>query len=215
MLIALGLFLAGLVFPPLLLGAFVAFLIGLREYNAYKTWQKGFMGEFRVIDELYIPSSVLLSDIHLPGRKGNVDHVLVSPKGIFVLETKNYSGEYWVNGEVWKTRGYMGRRRVKVKIRSPAVEVQKEVKAVSSFLKRKVGKDYQLYPLIVLTGDANVHGIKTSEIPILHLEDVPKYIDNFPTVLTQEDVSEVSQALGGYAAHVKDMRGDSEVGNFN
>nr|WP_306463669.1 nuclease-related domain-containing protein [Thermococcus sp. M36] len=206
MLVTLALFGLGLIFPLLLIGALMMLLISLKEYNTYKAWQKGFEGESKVIDELYIPGSILLSDIHLPGKKGNIDHVLVSSRGVFVLETKNYSGEYWVSGDTWKTRGYGRRRRGKIAVRSPAVEVKKEATAVSSFLKKKLRREYTVHPIIVLTGDAKIHGIKSSEIPILHLEDVPVYINKFPNVLTQRDIFEISQTLEEYAAHIKDMR---------
>ena len=35
---------------------------------------------------------VLLHDRRLPGRRGNVDHVVVGPPGVFVVETKHLSG---------------------------------------------------------------------------------------------------------------------------
>ena len=39
-------------------------------------------------------SYVLINDVLLPERKGNIDHILVSPNGVFVIETKSYKWHY-------------------------------------------------------------------------------------------------------------------------
>ena len=59
-------------------------------------WHKGILGEKMVVEVLtpLDDSYVLINDVLLPERKGNIDHILVSPNGVFVIETKSYKWHY-------------------------------------------------------------------------------------------------------------------------
>ena len=50
----------------------------------------------------------LLIDIMLPGGGGNVDHFLIGSNGLFVIETKNYSGWVRCDGDRW----FVGTREI-------------------------------------------------------------------------------------------------------
>jgi len=57
-----------------------------------------------------------MNDLMLPDDKGNVDHLVMGPNGLFVIETKNYStfvnclGDVQSSGETteqnWISLGY-------------------------------------------------------------------------------------------------------------
>ena len=71
--------------------------------KAFKPFLKGKMGEFAVAAhvKLYLDrdSYTLLNDCTLPDEQNQttqIDHILLSPFGIFVIETKNYKG--WIFG---------------------------------------------------------------------------------------------------------------------
>ena len=69
---------------------------------------QGYMGEKHVVNILKsLPQNYyVINNVIVPNRQGTsqIDHVVVSTYGIFVIETKNYSG--WVfgseNSEKWK-----------------------------------------------------------------------------------------------------------------
>ena len=67
--------------------------------------QKGRRGENRVarlLKDGLGDEYILLNDVYLPRRGGGttqIDHILVSKYGIFVIETKNYSGWIFANAE--------------------------------------------------------------------------------------------------------------------
>lgn len=94
-----------LVKPALPLFLLVAVLYVVRfVYRRYKSSIKGSLGEalvthgtFRLLDEALYRG---FSDLYVPRPDGDgltqVDHVVVSPYGIFVIETKNYTG--WIYG---------------------------------------------------------------------------------------------------------------------
>lgn len=60
-----------------------------------KAWSVGAEGERRVADALgNIPDIEVLHDRLVPkGGAANIDHIVVGPAGVFVIDAKNYSGE--------------------------------------------------------------------------------------------------------------------------
>ena len=64
--------------------------------NDAKSWEKGFRGETEVgkfLDEFAEANNfAVLHDRKIPGRKSNIDHILVSDRGVFVIDAKNYRG---------------------------------------------------------------------------------------------------------------------------
>jgi hypothetical protein len=71
---------------------------------------KGRRGEDIIVDVLQRldDSCYLINDIVLPSSKGNIDHVLITPKGIFAIETKHWEGEIVCHGDEWHRRYHKG-----------------------------------------------------------------------------------------------------------
>lgn len=82
---------------------FVLVRIWLRRHSSFfedrlrgaRAWRRGYEGE-RVIGELLesdLPDKYhVFNDLHFPGRRANIDHIVVGPTGVFVLDTKNWRG---------------------------------------------------------------------------------------------------------------------------
>ena len=58
--------------------------------------EKGVIGELGVAADLeYLAQEyglTVLHDLAIPGSKANIDHILISPKVVFVIDAKNYTG---------------------------------------------------------------------------------------------------------------------------
>ncbi|MEH3067588.1 MAG: nuclease-related domain-containing protein [Aeromicrobium erythreum] len=67
-----------------------------RLRRSAEKWEKGAEGEARTAEVLATglgPGWTVLHDVRWPGRqRANVDHVAVGPTGIFVIDSKNWSG---------------------------------------------------------------------------------------------------------------------------
>jgi len=78
----------------------------LKNYTNYKNGLSAekLVSEFlqNLNDDYYI-----INDVKLRGSQGNIDHIVLGPNGIFVIETKNYSGQIVCNGDKW-IRHYEG-----------------------------------------------------------------------------------------------------------
>jgi hypothetical protein len=52
------------------------------------------------------PPWVVLHNVFLPGRRFNVDHLLIGPGGVIALDSKNYSGRVTVKDGTMRSGGY-------------------------------------------------------------------------------------------------------------
>jgi hypothetical protein len=78
--------------------------------SGIRAWRTGADGEdrtARALAELEAEGYVVLHDRRKPGSDGNIDHVIVGPTGVFVVETKSYTGPLTVDGN----DVYVGGRR--------------------------------------------------------------------------------------------------------
>lgn len=100
------------------------------------SWQKGNEGEIIVADHLNtLPQDYFVfNDVKLPGNGGNIDHIVVGPTGIYVIETKNYSGKYRIKGNQWLY--YKNGHPTEIK-NNPGTQVRKNTKDLIKFLNQK------------------------------------------------------------------------------
>ena len=136
----------------------------------------GKMGERRVARKLNWLSNeyITLNDVLLPTRYGTtqIDHIVVSPYGIFIIETKNYKG--WIFGyqdsEEWK-QSLLGKKRrwgwssEQHKFRNPIRQNLAHFRAVRDILK-DVG-EFTIIPIVAFSDSADLN-IWICEFPVLH-----------------------------------------------
>ena len=70
--------------------------------------RKGRLGERLITDLLRrLPDDYwLVNDVMLPRGRGNVDHVLIGPCGVVVIETKRIAGRIRCYGDEWSVNGH-------------------------------------------------------------------------------------------------------------
>jgi hypothetical protein len=72
-------------------------------------WQRGATGErrtARLLDPLERHGWAVLHDLAVPGSRANVDHLVIGPGGVFVIDSKQYRGRLQVDpsGRLWHGR---------------------------------------------------------------------------------------------------------------
>lgn len=63
--------------------------------QATRAWDIGALGEERLgrrFNELASDSLRVLHDRRIPGSRANIDHIVVAPSGVFVIDAKKYKG---------------------------------------------------------------------------------------------------------------------------
>jgi hypothetical protein len=90
-----GLRYAGLV--GLAAAALVAWRLRFRPSEQARTWRRGAHGErqtARLLDRLTRGGYVVFHDLAVPGNtSANVDHLVIGPSGVFVIDSKLWSGQ--------------------------------------------------------------------------------------------------------------------------
>lgn len=125
--------------------------------KAFKPYLKGKMGEFAVVAhvKLYLDQDryTLLNDCTLPDEQNQttqIDHILLSPFGIFVIETKNYKG--WIFGnqhqKTWTQKIY----KKSFKFQNPLHQNYKHQKVLEDILSDIVEPQF-IYSLVVFMPD--------------------------------------------------------------
>lgn len=116
---------------------------------------KGREGETRVSSRIQrvfnTENHVALNDLTLPVHNGTaqIDHVLISPSGVFVIETKNMSG--WIFGSKDQARWTQTLRRRKFQFQNPLRQNYRHVKTVQEVLGLKAN---QVHNVVVFAGNA-------------------------------------------------------------
>jgi hypothetical protein len=147
---------------------------------------KGDYGEkkiSKILDRL--PNEyIVFNDVYLinNGYSIQIDHVVISKYGVFVIETKNYTGRIYgsESGEYW-TQNIYGHR---YEFYNPVLQNSFHEKTIRSVL--GISAD-SVIPLVVFIDKADLH-CKTSSV-VLYPSQLHKYIVNKkPEVFSEEDV---------------------------
>ncbi len=151
----------------------VVFYVYLRRYHLYKG---GWQGEKRVAQTL--TSSLnddyyLINDLYLQGGGGDIDHIVLGPNGIFVLETKNWNGKISCNGDEWKRAGKRGFSA------SPSHQVKRNAARIRQIIDnsadlRRLG--VWVEGIVVFTSNHANLNIHNPTITVLKLPQLPSHI---------------------------------------
>lgn len=155
-------------------------------------WFKGVFGEYlvnKLLSQLPQSDYTLIKDVTLPTKDGTtqIDHVVVSKFGVFVVETKNMKG--WIfgskNQKQWTQKIY----RHTSKFQNPLHQNYKHVKTLESLLKIDIEN---LHSVIVFIGDSK---FKT-EMPenVTYARGCLQYIKQFEQPKFSD--SEYNQLIG-------------------
>ena len=117
---------------------------------------KGQIGEMsvkRILSCLPQDEYIVLNDVLLPTTCGTtqLDHIIVSLYGIFVIETKNYSGTLYGGESSNKWTQYLGEQ--KYVFHNPLLQNEGHVTALSKYT--HVSRNCFI-PLVVFTGNAKI-----------------------------------------------------------
>ena len=161
---------------------------------------KGARGERRIKSVLArkLPSSEynIFNDITLPSSYGptQIDHIVVSRYGVFVIETKNYTG--WIFGDAKSRQWTQVVFNEKNRFMNPLRQNYKHTKAVESFF--SLGPKY-VHSVVVFAGDAK---FKTNfPANVIHRGDLYPYIrSKRELLLDTAHVRDIAQKLSEFEA---------------
>lgn len=193
--------------PSPIMMTFIALLVILFSYykirkilRKVKQLEQGRDGERVVgehLDMLREKGYKIFHDI--VGDNFNIDHVIISTKGIFLIETKTYSKPNDTDAQI-----HFDGREITVDglklSNNPVDQATASANWLRNLLKESTGKEFQIKPVIVFPGwfiKTTEEG-KKSSCWVLNPKALPQYIENEKTSITTEDASLASSHLSRY-----------------
>ncbi len=143
-------------------------LVGAGFYlRRYRQFNAGLSGEKQVAKTLAHKLNndyCLINSVRVRGI-GDVDHVVLGPNGVFVLETKNWSGKISCNGDSWKRAG-----------KPIAASPSRQAKASALAVKRLIDTSVWVEAVVVFTNRHAVLQVNNPTCPVLHLSQLSRHI---------------------------------------
>ncbi len=194
----------------------IIFVLAVKLFFAwyFSPKQRGIRGERAVAAKLRanLPAEyIVLNDLYLPlpdGTTTQIDHVVVSQYGIFVVETKTYSG--WIFGEEKSAKWSQSIYRKKSSFQNPIRQNYKHICALADNL--GIDKSY-FHNVVVFRGGCT---FKT-EMPngVVYDYRVVKHIMSFAQPLIKSSqVQEVAEVIGEWQRTVSEVAKQSHVANL-
>lgn len=143
----------------------------------------------------------------VPGEGFNLDHVVISTHGIYVVETKTITkpsadAKVIYDGERVTVAGFKPDR-------DPVMQASAEATWLRQLLQQSTGRDFPVRGAVVYPRwwVEQVNKDRPRKVWVLEPKALPKYIENEPAVMAAEDVALASYHLSRF------VRGESKEGH--
>jgi hypothetical protein len=181
----------GLLFSLAPLGAFYFYL---RKYRVYSGGWQGEKQVAKLLTSKLSDDYYLINDLYLRNGGGDIDHVVLGPNGVFVLETKNWSGNITCNGDDWQR---VGKRNFSA---SPS----RQVKRNALKIKQVIDNSPPLRPMgiwvegiVVFTNKHATLHLNNSTVAIVQLPQLPNHITAYgsPRHYSREQLETIGKEI--------------------
>ncbi len=186
----------------------VAYVLGLASLRERTVWRTGSAGESSVLAELekLADDYRVLNGVVVPPNRGDTDHIVCGPNGLFVIETKNYAGIIHCEGDAW-TREKIGRAGTpyQLEIGSPSNQVKRNAKVLKDFVlaheaeifRERTSPHLWIVGIIVFTRADTMLELKDPTVPVVGLDELADYIESFESEyeLSDAEIKRISSLL--------------------
>jgi hypothetical protein len=154
-----------------------------------RAWQRGAEGErhiARLLEPLVRQGWGVEHDLRVPGSNANIDHVVIGPPGIFVIDTKNYRGRVRrsPDGLLWHGRTFL----------APTLSA---TRWEADKLQARIGApDIAVVPIVAVIGATVPFGHVTAhDVTVIPARRLVGLLRDLPPTLTPERAREVATQI--------------------
>lgn len=158
---------------------------------------RGFIGEWKVNGKLHELGKDyrVYSDVYVPNREGGytqVDHIVTSVTGIFVIETKHYSG--WIYGSERQKNWTQVIYKRKEQLYNPIRQNYGHIQSLKGYLQNE---SIDMYSIIVFSSEATLKFKEPFETAaVIYAKELKKIIKAYKNiVLTEREIGQVNESL--------------------
>jgi len=146
-------------------------------------WRQGAAGErrtARLLAPLERQGWAILHDLALPGSRANIDHLVIGPGGVFVIDSKQYRGRLQLDavGKLWH-----GRHPLAATLGAVSWEADQAAQALPD-------PGMAVVPIVAVHGAQVPWGkVVTDGVPVIAAQRLPSMLRALPAVLGPERVA--------------------------
>ena len=146
-------------------------------------WRRGAAGErrtARLLGPLERQGWAVLHDLAVPGSRANLDHLVIGPGGVFVIDSKQYRGRLQLDpsGRLWH-----GRYPLAPALRAVAFEADQAAQVLAD-------PDVVVVPIVAVHGAQVPWGkVVIDGVPVVAARRLPSMLRQLPAVLGPERVA--------------------------
>jgi hypothetical protein len=146
-------------------------------------WRRGAAGErrtARVLAALERQGWAVLHDLAVPGSRANIDHLVIGPSGVFVIDSKQYRGRLQLDqsGRLWH-----GRYPLAPALRAVTFEADQAALVLTD-------PDVVVVPILAIHGTQVPWGkVVADGVPVVAARRLPRMLRQLPAVLGPERVA--------------------------
>ena len=176
----------------------IIFMFGmLGEWASSKSsFLKGAEGEKTVSDilETYPDNWYVFNDMRI--GTAQIDHIIVCPKGVYTIETKNYKGAIYGDAEDRYWTQVIEREYVeehKYEFYNPAKQGKKHSLELSKYL-NKYGYECPVHTIVVFTTKSRLN-ILSHKVPVIQTNEIYNFFDKQNYILNQTDTESIVNCI--------------------
>jgi Nuclease-related domain len=146
-------------------------------------WRRGAVGErrtARLLGQLERHGWVVLHDLAVPGSQANLDHLVIGPGGVFVIDSKKYSGRLRLDptGQLWH-----GRSPLAPALRAVSWEADQAAQVLPD-------PGVAVVPIMAVHGAQVPWGkVVVDGVPVVPARRLPSMLRQLPAVLGPEGIA--------------------------
>jgi hypothetical protein len=175
-----------------LVGGFLIVAGAVLIRDGYK-FHLGAVGESRVAQVLArFPDDWFIFNDMVVGR-AQIDHIVVSPTGVYTIETKNYKGTIYGNAEKQKWSQVINHH--KTTFYNPVKQGIGHSVAVSKFLAENGFKNVWVDTIVVFTGPHVKLKVFSPNVPVLYLSELGDILNRQRQVMSTEYCAKIATCV--------------------
>lgn len=194
-----GFLVAGVVLLLLAIGHRAQLGENYRDAGSVRAGQAGESRVSKMLAKMLPGNMYIINDLTVKfgGTSAQIDHLVVGPKGLFVIETKNWSGT--IRGDerrdMWEQIPSHGRKTIKVG--NPIAQNQRHVDVLRNWLRSRGGAWNDLYSVVTILSPHTRLEIENQSTPLLPVKATARFIERFqaPALHSSREVREMVDLL--------------------